>query len=138
MRALLYFKSGNFNLLKNLLTLFDTTEWRRTCLVCHLSHCTTWVFFNLSFVEKIDRKIGFFSSFNEMKCMTNRSPFLFLRWKKESIENFDLQFFAICVGICGQTGTLCHPLYILCNTNLVTLVNIRCTMLYKVSTSREV
>ena len=28
---------------------------------------------------------------------------------------------------CGQTGTLCHTLYILCNTTLVTLVNIRCS-----------
>ena len=61
-------------------------------------------------------------------------------WAKSAQPLFSVKFISCTRPLinwrgCGQTGTLCHPLYILCNTNLVTLVNIRCTMLYKVSSS---
>ena len=52
-------------------------------------------------------------------------------WAKSAQLLFKLKFISRIkplykLGGMWQTGTLCHPLYILCNPNLVTPVNIRC------------
>ena len=45
-------------------------------------------------------------------------------WAKSAQPLFSVKFISCTMPLmnwrgCGQTGTLCHPLYILCNTNLV-------------------